>query len=120
MTESHDDRARAELVKARAFRWGGLVLMLIVLVYAVFGAQGFVTQYRRYCELEDRRAELRAEQEKTAKLEREVAALRSDDLAIERAIRTELDYQRPGEIVLIVGSDDPLEVQERDADERDE
>lgn len=89
-------------------RWGLLGLILLVWSYALFGGEGILTQRRHRQELERLEARVADARARNEALAAEIKGLESDDFVIERAIRTELDYQRPGEIVLIVGSDDPL------------
>ncbi|GAB4373504.1 MAG: hypothetical protein Kow0062_10660 [Acidobacteriota bacterium] len=92
----------------RVGRVGLGVLVVLAWVYALFGAEGLLRQWERRQELEQARARLAAERARTEALRGRVEALTSDDLAIEREIRRQLDYQRPGELVLILGDDDPL------------
>lgn len=95
--------------RGRTILWG-CVLALATLgwVYALVGAEGI----GRLQERRERRAQLQgqlAEETKVNNLLRsDVEALRSDPIAIEQAIRDELDFQRPGEQVTIVEDDDPL------------
>ena len=92
----------------RAGRVGLGILVLLAWVYALFGGEGLLRQWERHRELERARARLAAERLRTDDLRSRIEALRHDDLAIEREIRRQLDYQRPGELVLILGEDDPL------------
>ena len=91
-----------------AARWGLLLLLLLTWGYSLFGSEGILTQRRRHREVERLQARVEVERERNVALAAEVNGLRDDDFVIERAIRTELDYVRPGEIVLVVGDDDPL------------
>ena len=92
----------------RVGRVGLGVVILLAWVYALFGGEGLIRQWERHRELEQVRARLAAERQRTESLRERVEALSRDDLAIEREIRQQLDYQRPGELVLILGEDDPL------------
>ena len=106
--EKNGEDARGGL-RARARRAGFGLAVLVLVVYAIFGAEGLLEQYGRYQKftaLEARHADELAMNERLAG---EVEALRSDPLAIERAARLELDYQRPGEVVFVLESPDPLE-----------
>ena len=100
----------SRLVGRHAARGGLVVLAGLGWFYAILSTEGFGRQKERL----DRRAALRAElaQEKAEndRLASEIAALRTDDFAIEKAARSELDYQRPGEIVVHVENEDPLGV----------
>jgi len=91
-----------------AVRWGLAGLILLVWSYALFGGEGILTQRRHRRELKVLEARVADARERNEALAAEIRGLENDDFVIERAIRTELDYQRSGEIVLIVGSDDPL------------
>lgn len=71
-------------------------------VLSVADARGF----RRYLELQDGAASLKARNEKlraeNERLRGEIESLRDDPAALERAAREELGFVRPGEIVLNV------------------
>jgi cell division protein FtsB len=87
----------------------GIVLgVLALFAYAIFGAEGLLEQYSRYRRHGALEQQLARERAVNDALRREVEGLRADDLAIERAARTELDYRRPGEVVFIVETPDPL------------
>ncbi len=84
----------------RRLLWGAVAIAGVLSVVSVADARGF----RRYLELrqavaslEERNAQLRAENERS---HREVEALQKDRHALERAAREELGFVRPGEIVL--------------------
>ena len=114
MTLTHAPRngpPPSRLPKA-AVRWGLAGLILLVWSYALFGGEGILTQRQHRRELKVLEARVAEARERNEALAAEVEGLKSDDFVIERAIRTELDYQRPGEIVLIVGNDDPMAVVE--------
>jgi len=98
----------AATFRPRLFRWGGLLLMVLVVLYAVLGTDGLLRQYQRYRQHGELLDTLAREETENERLRQQVEGLRGEDLAIERAVRTELDFQRPGEIVIITGSDDPL------------
>lgn len=91
-----------------ARRWIYAAIAVAFWIHALFGGEGLVTQYRRHERLVELERRVAAEQRLNERLAREVAALRDDDLAIEGAVRDQLDYQRPGELVLIVEDPDPL------------
>ncbi len=88
----------------------GIVLgVLALFAYGVFGAEGLLEQLRRHARYAELQERLTVERARNDSLRGELQALRNDDLAIERAIRTELDYRRPGEVVFVLGSPDPLD-----------
>ncbi|MDQ7008167.1 MAG: septum formation initiator family protein [Acidobacteriota bacterium] len=91
-----------------ALRWGLLVLIVLSWTYALFGDEGILTQRRRRQRLDVLKERVAREAAINRALAAEVEGLAHDDFVLERAIRLELDYQRPGETVLVVGSDDPL------------
>ncbi|MBP7147868.1 MAG: septum formation initiator family protein [Acidobacteria bacterium] len=79
-------------------------------VYALFNPEGILRQWERLRQRDHLAAELAREERINEELRRELAALTNDDLAIAQAIRGELDYQKPGEVVLFTGERDPLKV----------
>jgi cell division protein FtsB len=85
-----------------------IAFVLFAWAYAIFGQEGLLRQWRRGAEHEVLSARLAEERTRTGELRREVDALRHDDLAIEDALRDQLDYRRPGELILILDDGDPL------------
>lgn len=88
------------MVVRRKWVVGTLLAALALTLVSIADADGF----RRYFRL---RGELRTLEEKNAALEqanavlaREIGALRSDKKAMERVVREELGFIKPGEIVL--------------------
>lgn len=67
------------------------------------GLRKYVTLSR---EVEKMRAENAQLAEENARLAREVRALRTDPAALERAVREELRFVRPGERVYVLEGDD--------------
>ena len=105
--------AREHALRGTALRWAVYLLAALGWIYALFGSEGLFRQYERLQQRDALRAKLSAERAVNDGIRREVEALRSDDLRIEQEIRRRLDYQRPGEIVLITGEDDPLAPENR-------
>lgn len=115
MTERPDDRRTLRPQPTRwdvaARRTGRVVFWAaagLAWVYVIVGDEGLVEQWKRNQERAQIGERLAEECARTEALRARVEALIHDDLTIEREIRTTLDYQRPGETVLIVGDDDPL------------
>ncbi len=105
--------ARERALRGTALRWAIYLIAALGWVYALFGSEGLFRQYERLQQRDALRAKLAAERAINDGIRAEVEALRSDDLRIEQEIRRRLDYQRPGEIVLITGEDDPLAPENR-------
>lgn len=84
----------------RTLLWAAVVLAAALAGWSASAEGGF----RKYLKLTGEVATLkernRARADENARLRREIAALRTDDRALERAAREELGYLRPGEIVL--------------------
>ncbi len=89
-------------------RWSMLVVSALFWAFALVSSEGVARQKERLAHREELRHQLAAERAEADALRREVDGLRGDDLVIEQAVRSVLDYQRPGEIVLVVEDDDPL------------
>lgn len=105
-TERQDQSRASGTDEARLHvrRWVLHLLVGLVWLYVLFGSEGLIRQVERY----QQRASLRtALEQQLAEVERvrvEVEQLEHDPVAIERAVRTELDYQRPGEITIFLES----------------
>lgn len=106
MDEPHSDAAPSEdgpeTIRSAVLRWLLTLITLVFWAYALFGPEGIRAQVDRYHKRQALQVRLEEERARTAALRDEVRRLREDDQAIEAAIRGELDYQRPGEKVLIV------------------
>lgn len=100
--------ARDLLLRKGTARVAVATLSLLLWAYVLFGSEGLGRQRQHIARRAQLEAQLAGELDRNAALWAEVDALRRDDLEIERAIRAELDYQRPGEVVLVVEDGDPL------------
>jgi cell division protein FtsB len=83
----------------------GLVLLALV-INTLFGDHGVIhlmAQRRKGAAIEQTIEQLR---EENARLTREIAALRSDPLTIERLAREELGLAAPGETVFLIHAPD--------------
>ncbi len=99
----------AGLLAPRWRKWAFWGLAAVLWAWFLFGDEGLLRQLARWREIRALEERLARVQERNAALAGEIRALREDDLAIEAAVRRELDWQRPGERVFIVGDgDDPL------------
>jgi len=101
-------RGPGGLLPPRWRKWAFWGLAAVLWAWFLFGDEGLLRQVARWREIRVLEARLAEVRSRNAALEAEIEALRDDDLAIEAAVRTELDWQRPGERVFVVGDDDPL------------
>jgi len=94
----------------RSVRWLLAVAIAFGWLHFFFGPQGLIRQRERAADVERLRAAYANETQINASLRDRIRRLASDDLEIERALRIELDYQRPGETVYIIpfAEDDAL------------
>lgn len=93
---------RPETIRSAGLRWLLTLAAIVLWLYALIGPEGLRTQFDRRARRDALAQQLAEEQRRSEALRTEVEALREDDAAIERAIRDQLDYQRPGEKVLLV------------------
>ena len=84
----------------RQIVWGAVVAALVLAGFSLVAEGGF----RRYWRLQRDRHTLEMRNahldEENARLRREVQGLKEDPVVIERAVREELGFIRPGEIVI--------------------
>ncbi len=87
-------------------RWWGYVGGIAVLAtLAALDPSGLRRYVRLTGDVEAMRRENAHLAAENARLSREVRALRTDPVAVERAVREELRYVRPGERVYVLGSE---------------
>jgi cell division protein FtsB len=91
----------------RVVRWLVLLIGVVAWSYALFGSEGLLRQWQALRERNRLAEQLEQERRHNAELEAQIERLRQDELTIERHIRTELDYQRPGETVYLLESGSP-------------
>ena len=91
----------------RVVRWLVLLIGVVAWSYALFGSEGLLRQWQALRERNRLAEQLEHQRQENEALEDQIARLRQDDLTIERQIRTELDYQRPGETVYLLESGTP-------------
>lgn len=86
-------------------RWWWVYVAIVAALAALSAADP--SGLRKYLGLRGDVAQMRAENARlaaeNARLAREVHALRTDPAALERAVREELHYVRPGERVYVLG-----------------
>lgn len=84
----------------RQIVWGAVIAALVLAGFSLVAEGGF----RRYLRLQRDRHTLEMRNarldEENARLRREVQGLKEDPAMIERAVREELGFVRPGEIVI--------------------
>jgi cell division protein FtsB len=89
-----------EMAGRRKIVWGAVIAALVLAGFSLVGEGGL----RRYWKLqrEVRTYEVSIAQliEQNARLRREVQGLKEDPLAIERAVREELGFVRPQEVII--------------------
>ncbi|HXX30285.1 MAG TPA: septum formation initiator family protein [Myxococcaceae bacterium] len=85
----------------RSLRVAVMVATLLATL-SVLDARGFRRAARLRAQVESLRQANRQLAEENASRAREIEALRSDPAAVERAVREELGYVRPGELVFQV------------------
>lgn len=78
---------------------GLAVLSLAAVLHTVFGANGLLRWFELKRDVARLAAENQALREENERLKEEAQRLASDPRAIERAVREELDYVKPGEVV---------------------
>jgi cell division protein FtsB len=98
----HRSEPPPETIRGAGLRWLLTLLALVFWLYALIGPEGIRVQLTRQSQKEALAAELAKQQQRTRELTQQIESLKADDRAIEAAIRRTLDYQRPGERVLIV------------------
>jgi len=83
----------------RKWVMGALLAALGLALVSVADADGFRRYFRLRGELSDLEARNLALEQTNAELSREISALRSDPRAMERVVREELGFIKPGELV---------------------
>lgn len=91
-----------ETLRSAGTRWLISLLAIVLWLYALIGPEGIRSQFERRQKRDALQSQFEIERAKTLALQEEVKSLKENDTAIERAIRGELDYQKPGETVLLI------------------
>jgi cell division protein FtsB len=90
------------MLRRRQVVWASVGVALVLAVSSAVAEGGFRRYWRLQQDvrtLEERNAKLAQD---NARLRREVEALRNDPVALERAVREELGYVKPGEVIFDV------------------
>jgi cell division protein FtsB len=86
----------------RKIATGGIGLFAVLLgFHVIFGANGMLQYGNKRAEYQKIQLEVQQMEEKNAKLQQEIKALKTDPNAIEWEARTQLKYTRPGEKVFV-------------------
>jgi len=84
--------------------WTAVIALGALLSHGFLGSGGLLELWRLHAALGDREARIEGLRAENRRLERAVAALRSDREAQERAVRNQLGYVRPGEVIYRTGA----------------
>lgn len=74
-----------------------LVILLLILIYAVFGKKGLLQRYELEMENKELLQKLKDEQAKTLMLQREIDELKTSDKKIEKVAREKYGMTKEGE-----------------------
>lgn len=88
----------------RIWLWGSVTAAGLLLAWSTLAEGGFRRYLRLEGELEALRARSAQLRDENTRLTRELEALRESPLMQERAVREELGFVRPGELVIDVGA----------------
>ncbi len=105
--ESSPPRSRSRLTVRRAeprrwLRYAVLAIGGMLFVNALAGERGYLEYARLRRRLDQAQAELAARRAENARLQRQIRQLKADPAAIEREVREQLGYVKPGEVVFTV------------------
>jgi len=82
-----------------------LLVMLLILTYAVFGKKGIMQRVELEMENSELKEKLKAEQEKTIMLQKEVEDLKTSEQKIEKVAREKYGMVKDGEEIYKVVTD---------------
>jgi cell division protein FtsB len=82
-----------------------LLVMLLILTYAVFGKKGIMQRVELEIENSELKEKLKAEQEKTLMLQKEVEDLKTSEQKIEKVAREKYGMVKDGEEIYKVVTD---------------
>lgn len=85
------------------------ICVVILFVHNVFGTHGFISMHRKQQEIQKVKADLDRLNKENATLEQDVKDLKTDPQTIEKIAREEFGQSRPGEIVIKLPSQAPVE-----------
>ena len=78
------------------------VVSLILVVNALVGENGYLDTLRAQGEMRKLTDELRREREETQQIRDQIERLRTDPVALEEALRREMNLGKPGETLVII------------------
>src|SRR5450755_1082645 len=78
-----------------------IMLIAVVLLHAMYGANGMVAYRQKRAELQTLQSEVDRLQKENNRQADEIRSFKSDPAAIEKEAREQLRYARPGEIILV-------------------
>jgi cell division protein FtsB len=82
--------------------WGSVGCFLLLSLLAMAGDRGFLELREFYRHLEHLEDQIRALEEETRQVRRQVVGLRNDSYQIERAAREDLGLARPDELIFVI------------------
>ena len=91
----------------RAGVYGGVALLVLVLMHTIFGPYGVVSMRRSQHEIQQLREEIDRLDRETEELSGEIRALQTDPAAIEKVAREDMGLARPGEMIFRLPDDPP-------------
>jgi cell division protein FtsL len=86
-----------------------VICVVILFVHNVFGTHGFIAMHRKQQEIQKVKTDLDRLNKENANLEQDVKDLKTDPQTIEKIAREEFGQSRPGEIVIKLPSQAPVE-----------
>lgn len=86
-----------------------VIFVVVLLVHDVFGTHGFVAMHRKQQEIQKVKSDLDRLNKENAALEQDVKNLKTDPQTIEKIAREEFGQSRPGEIVIKLPVQTPVE-----------
>ncbi len=86
-----------------------VVFVAVLFVHNVFGTHGFIAMHHKQLEIQKVKSDLDRLNKENATLEQDVKNLRTDPQTIEKIAREEFGQSRPGEIVIKLPVQTPVE-----------
>lgn len=91
-------RARLKRLTAAIRERSGLSIVIGIALVALFGRSGLPSVVRNYLELRRFRTDLKELKAEEVRLNDDLHKIKTNSRAIERSVRRELGYMKPGEI----------------------
>ena len=89
-------------VKVSSYAAVSVTLSVLLFGFFLLGDRGVLEVRRQHARLAELQAEVSALAAENEQLEREVARLKSDPSAVEKIAREELNFVKPGDVVLVL------------------